>query len=461
MVSNTNNDTAVVVGGGISGLLSALLLKERFQTVSVIERERECGGLMRSFVNEAGVSFDYGTHFAAETGLADLDRRLFAGIAGNPAWHALKIVKAGSYFHGRLNDRTQFIDATMLPRAFYQKGVVEMMNLGALPSNSANLGEYLDGFYGRTFARHILRPIVVKFFGCEPREIGPEMGQPLSAFGLRRIVALTPEATRELKKVPLFDEKLAFHSFYEGVSELHKYYPKQGGTGKFTHSLVEHLKKQGVNISTGESVQKIDHANGRVARVRLGSGQDLDCAVLVWTVPLPFFARAAGVKTAAGSGAPRFRVTSLCHFVFDKPFLTELMYLNCHDASLQTFRVTFYPNIGERPRRTPPYNCTVEVISDTVEDSNKLLKRAANELVRMGVVSRSARIIYQKSTTIEHGFPVMTRTMMRQAVREFEHMKSLFKNVVFAGRMGTSFFLADVLKDIYNAIRALRNRGHS
>mgnify|MGYP001291269903 CR=1 FL=1 len=54
---------AIVVGGGIAGILSAILLKRKYDEVDLIELDGRLGGLLKSFTNERGQSFDQGSHF--------------------------------------------------------------------------------------------------------------------------------------------------------------------------------------------------------------------------------------------------------------------------------------------------------------------------------------------------------------------------------------------------------------
>ena len=48
----------VIVGGGIAGLLSALMYAKSGAKVSLIENSNEIGGLLRSYVSPNGYSFD-------------------------------------------------------------------------------------------------------------------------------------------------------------------------------------------------------------------------------------------------------------------------------------------------------------------------------------------------------------------------------------------------------------------
>ncbi|MCM8532326.1 MAG: NAD(P)-binding protein, partial [Lentisphaeraceae bacterium] len=112
---------AVVAGGGVVGLLSALLLKDRFEEVVLVEKSSSVGGLLKSELIEDNY-FDIGTHILAETGLEDLDKILFKDFYDSPeSWYELPFMNAANFYNGKLNENSPLIDlASLAPDLHYR-----------------------------------------------------------------------------------------------------------------------------------------------------------------------------------------------------------------------------------------------------------------------------------------------------------------------------------------------------
>jgi all-trans-retinol 13,14-reductase len=66
MFDNTYN--TIIVGGGIAGLTSAAYLSRAGKKVLLIEKNRECGGLVNSFTRD-GFHFDTGVRALIDAGI--------------------------------------------------------------------------------------------------------------------------------------------------------------------------------------------------------------------------------------------------------------------------------------------------------------------------------------------------------------------------------------------------------
>ena len=108
----------VVVGGGIAGIVSAILLQKKYGPICIIERNDRIGGLYRSKRCDLGVTFDYGSHFLRSIQHPKLDDILFDGV-NEQRWRVFGNLKGGAFYGSKLNPQTHFLDARQLPKNIY------------------------------------------------------------------------------------------------------------------------------------------------------------------------------------------------------------------------------------------------------------------------------------------------------------------------------------------------------
>lgn len=438
--------TALVVGGGIAGLMAAALLKRTNDRVILVDREDSCGGLLRSVANQDGISFDFGTHSIAGTGVPDLDRELLSVMDDD--WNCFEANKIGTYFNGRLNHDSPYISALGLQPELYRRGLAELLS-AVPPERPANLEAELLGRFGPTFTSAIHRPVLRKLLDADPAALAPGAH---NIFALGRLIVETPEETRRLKLDPALDARIAYHSYKEVPSAARSYYPKKGGIGLWAERMTDKLKRDGVELLLGETVDSLTIKNGRVSAVRLSKAGEIAIDRLIWTVPLFQFFKAAG-RPCPGK-PPALRTSALTHLIFDKPFPTDLNYVTCYDPAMRSFRATIYPNILGRSGQ-PPYNCTVEAFCGPGENARALCEGIPEELKQIGLVSEDARILYRNFETVREGFPVRTPEFAASAASQREAATSAASNAVFLGKAsGSAFFQAEVLRETYAAISA-------
>jgi hypothetical protein len=437
---------AVVVGGGIAVILSALLLKKRFRHVDLIERDAECGGLLRSWTDpKTGASFDLGSHFVPKTGEEEIDQIMLKPVKDD--WYRIRPIKSGTYFRG-VNEQSPCPDIRIFPQITYERAVCELLT-SEIKQDPANLRESLLGIFGKTITEEFYAPVMRKFMASPLEELHPNA---YKLFTSNRVLALTASATEELKSIPRYDDRLAFHSFYEGFGPLETYYPPKGGVGMWVVGLVKMLRDQGIRILTNETVNEIIHQDRRVDSVRLGRSKELvPCDFLVWSGNLAACQEAA--KLPFEGERPRLQKSIMYHFVIDQRFLSNLYFVTCFDPDLISFRMTFYPNIGHENGGPPPYSCTVEVISPLEADSQKWEKQVFNELIKMGLVSPSSKILFRQTEECAAGFPVMTNSFVKSSEELINLIDENFPNLALVGKaLGRNFFMHLVLKETFDII---------
>lgn len=433
----------VIVGGGLAGIVAALALKGK-RRVTLVEKAAECGGLMRSFVNRDGVAFDYGTHVPSETGDAEVDAVLFDRIR-NESWRCFRVLNTGSFFAGKLYDRSPHVDLRSLPKTIYDRAVAELLApQAAADPEPKNFAEQLRRDFGATVTDSVQRPVIRKIFACELEDLLPD-----NPFVLKRFVVFDDAESRDLKKEPRLDAKLAFASFEEGVPSVSSFYPKHGGVGQWMLDICAELERGGVTLATGRGVSRIEHKSGAVEALILDDGRRLECDTLFWTAPPFLLLKAMDLKFPI---APlKARPMSFFHFRFDRPFLCRNYYVTNYDESFRNFRVTIYPNLQERAYGGI-HHCTVEVIGDGVTAVQQ--QEIRTELEVMGVIDPEARTISCDYDFLPIGFPTLTKAFLDAAHAQVELVRNSTRRVQLLGRAKhDNFAMQTVALEAYHGAR--------
>ena len=435
---------AIVVGGGPVGLLASILLARKGYVTTLLERDDELGGLMRSIHAVEGFEFDNGTRFAPKLTDNLLDQEVFSP---RDEWLEFNHLRSGSYFSRKIQESTSFLDVNGLPDVQLRDVEEGYANAKLAHEEYLTAEDSIVDRFGEAGLKCVFEPVLRKIAGLPPTELLPSV---LELYGLSRLVMFSPELTRELKRYRIHDSRLAFHSRDEGYpsdrSRVFRY-PLHGGIGSWARRMQSVAKESGVRFITGVSANHVRPRSDGGVDLTLSNGQELHARKLVWTVAGALLLRAAGVS-APCAPPPMTSGLTLYHFVFDLPPKTKLHYLTNYDPNFASYRVTFYTNVQLQTALPGRYHLTVEVIQNKYLQLPPNSETVIEELLTMGLITPETRLIAKSTTSINQGFPLPTIQLQSSTRINEQLLRDLFPDTEVLGRgQGGAFFLRDALKE--------------
>ncbi len=435
------DDAFVVVGAGLPGIVAALAVADKGRRCVLIDTAAEIGGLLRSYEVD-GYTFDFGTHFANCTGIAELDRLLFG--AWESEWREYPLLAAGNFWNGRLNEGSDNPDLNSLSRDVHYRCLGDLLSAPGWrgPDDPGCAEDFLTAEYGRSLVGVFFDPILEKFTG----KSSPHLHyQANLLFNLKRFAVLDEVVTEELKKSERFDARVAFHHRDHFKGHRRCLYPANGGIGCWIEQLEGKLSAAGVEIHTAAAIENLETSKGRVKTMTVG-GKTTGVEHLFWSAAPAIFCRLAGLEVKGTP--PEFRSTVLAGLVFDRKFTSECHYITVFDPEYSAFRVTLYGNF--RSNEAGCFGATVEFMVDPEGvDACDWAQVAVEEMRRMGLCDDEAVLKSQHVKVVRNGFPVQTNESVASLAEQVRKAKG-FSNVHLIGRAGgEGWFLEGLIRRAY------------
>lgn len=441
--------SCVVVGGGIAGIASALMLSEKGYDVSIIEQKNELGGLLCSNAPFGDANyFDQGTHLLRFTGIDDLDRLLFPQDDIDH-YHVFDHVSSGTYFKG-LYTLNGFLSDARLPEeqrnnmweAFKQRPIPE-------PYEFESLEHKLIHLYGHDYVETLIRPATEKLFLTPLNQLSPSAN---NLFGLSRVILGNSDDTRKLKTKAFYDNILAHHELDTHSVGLKSLYPKEQGVGFWIKQLEERLKKNNVTILKGANIEHVQVENKSIKSMTV-NGSEILTESIYWTIPLFHLAKLANTPQPASTKPPKLLTSVIINLVVDAPSKIGSFYYQDYDPDNSLFRVTLYDNYNDN--QLEGFRVTIEVLSaDIPEVNDAYVDDRFNEIIRSGVFDVGTQIIKKNHRIIPKGFPVLTSDFLNAMEGKRTSIQNALDNVILLGKgSGKSWFMNQVLTEVYETIR--------
>lgn len=269
----------LIIGAGIGGLSSAIILAKLGFDVTVIEKNREPGGLMRSHTRE-GIECSVGLHYLGSLGAGQVLRKFFDYLGVTTQIPVTRMGQNG------IIDRYIFDSHGTHPATFdLPEGLdaFEQNLKRAFPDEQIQIDELLKLIRKATGQLHNLDYLysVENDFSLLDQSI--PMGEILDRLGcspgLRSIMAV-PSCWIgvPLNDCPAYYHNMALASYLSSSWRL-----KCSGS-QMAEVFADRLRALGGKIITGETVEKILVSSRYVQGVHLKSGLRLDAPIVIGAV---------------------------------------------------------------------------------------------------------------------------------------------------------------------------------
>ncbi|MDF1576866.1 MAG: NAD(P)/FAD-dependent oxidoreductase [Desulfurivibrionaceae bacterium] len=274
-MSSRKIDT-IVIGSGISGLTVAGLLAKNGRRVVIVERNRKPGGALRRFTRD-GIPFDIGFHYTGGLGRGQILDVLWRYLGVRPEITPVPMHPDGyDYFRFRASGTEV--------RAYYSYERAGEQMCAVFPDEAAGIARYLGTiknicgkipFYDLDLP---LSPFLRDFFSSQDRPLPEAIASMVKNPELQAVLA----APAFLYGVPPAKAGLTMHaavahSYYQGAWGI------RGGGQAVVDGFLKTLTGHGVEILTGQGVEKIEVGNGCINGVTLADRRRIPAGQVIYT----------------------------------------------------------------------------------------------------------------------------------------------------------------------------------
>jgi len=363
-----------ILGGGLTGLTLGHLLNQKGVNFEILEKENECGGLMRT-LQEDGFTFDYGgSHifFSKDKEVLDFMINLLWDNKIKNRRHT-KVLYKGHYvkypFENGLADLPKEDNFECL-YYFIQNLIKKEKGELTLPSN---LKEWCYYTFGKGIAEKYLIPYNEKIWKY-----------PVEKTTLEWVERIPNPPVEDIIKSSLGIETEGY------THQLYFYYPKIGGIQALIKALEERIKDR---IITNFYVRKIEKEDGKWI---ISNGREEKIFdKIISTLPIHDLINALNVPVDVKNAVNDLKYNSLITIMIgiDKPRINDFTWLYIPDKDVLTHRVSFPSNYS--PYVAPEGKSSVLAeITGNIGDGiwkmkdEDLIERTIEDLHRLKIITK-------------------------------------------------------------------------
>jgi phytoene dehydrogenase-like protein len=252
-MTGARTEKVLIIGSGIGGLSTAIILAKLGFDVTVLEKNRKPGGLLRSYTRD-GIECEVGVHYLGSLGKGQVLRKFFDYLGVTDAVPVSRMGRDG------IIDRYLFDDSGNCPAQFdFPQGIAaykENLNK-AFPEEHASIEKIIESVQKTSDQLHALDLLYATDNDFSLLDQSQPYGEVLDTLncspGLRSVLGIPSSWIGvPLAECPAYYHNMALASYVSSSWRL-----KQSGAD-FADVLVARLKELGGKLVTAAEICKVN-----------------------------------------------------------------------------------------------------------------------------------------------------------------------------------------------------------
>jgi protoporphyrinogen oxidase len=396
-----------ILGGGLTGIAAGYLLNKKGLEFEVLEKEKECGGLMRT-MQENGFTFDIGgSHIIFSKNKDALDFILtLLGDNNSKNIRNTKVLYNGYYLKYPFENGLASLPKEETFECLYtfiqclirkEKGDLEKPN---------NLREWFYYTFGKGITEKYLIPYNEKIWKY-----------PTENIGLDWVDRVPAPPTEDVIKSALDIETEGYKH------QQYFYYPTTGGIEALIKSMESEIEGRIECNFEVRSLKKI----GRIWKVTSKRNEEKTFDKVISTIPIQKLVEAVDAPAEVRNASARLNVNSLITIMLgiNKERINNLSWLYLPDNSVLPHRVSFPSNYSPMVAPSGKSAVLAEItcqFGDRVwnMEENELILQTVEDLHSLGIIDK-ADVCFSKVKKLEYAYVIndLNYTRMLNVVREY------------------------------------------
>lgn len=462
---NKHDELVLIVGGGITGLISAIVAQKSGKQAILIESSSAVGGLWSSRKIKLGgqeVELDNGLRLPVLSEDEKWDCEIFFNNKIDFEWINFSgWPREASAFNGKFVEQSSCVDARHLG-AETLSGCIEQMVAARVAIEGETENEekawpndraFIEAHYGKGFADHVFEPILKGITGLPLSELAH--GSCMTFVPRRLIMCDSDQIVSFNSKFPQLLSFVAHadHSSLPPQMVKKFIYPARGSIACWVEALHRHLIAIGVDVKLNTKITQISSAPDNAIAVELSSGEKYQAKSIIWSIP-PVLLASQFKELGLTAMRPDFLNLSIHHLKVDMASSNVWpQYMLNFEQNPAFFRSIFWDNITGKSDNIISF----EVLHDndyiSASELKKLGTRAFEQLKDIGCLRRSAKIKDQVATNHCYSLPKITPEYKAFNERVISTTQKMYPGISFVGRAaGNTRFLQEIIEDVVKSV---------